>query len=47
MEGLIVAGVFLGLVFITISMGVKLVPQGFKHVVQRLGKYHKTLGRGL
>ncbi len=47
MEGLIVAGVFLGLVFITISMGIKLVPQGFKHVVQRLGKYHKTLGPGL
>ena len=47
MEGLIVAGFFLGLVFITISMGVKLVPQGFKHVVQRLGKYHKTLGPGL
>jgi len=47
MDGLIVAGVFLGLVFLTISMGVKLVPQGFKHVVQRLGKYHKTLGPGL
>jgi regulator of protease activity HflC (stomatin/prohibitin superfamily) len=47
MDGLIVAGVFLGLVFLTISMGVKLVPQGSKSVVQRLGKYHKTLGPGL
>ncbi|MDX2425083.1 MAG: stomatin-like protein [Cycloclasticus sp.] len=47
MDGLIVAGVFLGLVFLTISMGVKLVPQGSKQVVQRLGKYHKTLGPGL
>jgi len=47
MDGLIVAGVFLGLVFITISMGVKLVPQGSKQVVQRLGKFHKTLGPGL
>tara|TARA_R110002074_G_scaffold152936_1_gene307548 strand:+ start:114362 stop:115210 length:849 start_codon:yes stop_codon:yes gene_type:complete len=47
MDGLIVAGVFLGLVFLTISMGVKLVPQGSKQVVQRLGKFHKTLGPGL
>jgi regulator of protease activity HflC (stomatin/prohibitin superfamily) len=28
-------------------MGVKLVPQGSKFVVQRLGKFHKTLGPGL
>ncbi|MEH6502831.1 MAG: SPFH domain-containing protein [Cycloclasticus sp.] len=47
MDGLIVASVFLGLVFLTISMGVKLVPQGSKWVVQRLGKFHKTLGPGL
>lgn len=46
-EALIVAAVFLGLVFLTISMGVKLVPQGSKQVVQRLGKFHKTLGPGL
>lgn len=47
MEGLILAGVFFGLVFLTVAMGVKLVPQGSKFVVQRLGKYHKTLGPGL
>jgi regulator of protease activity HflC (stomatin/prohibitin superfamily) len=35
------------LVIITISMGVRIVPQGFKFVVQRLGKYHSTLGPGL
>ncbi|AFT66184.1 MAG: regulator of protease activity HflC (stomatin/prohibitin superfamily) [Cycloclasticus pugetii] len=47
MEGLIVAAVFFGLVFLTVAMGVKLVPQGSKFVVQRLGKFHKTLGPGL
>jgi len=46
-ETLVVAVVFLGLVFLTISKGVKLVPQGSKQVVQRLGKFHKTLGPGL
>ncbi|NLY40388.1 MAG: paraslipin [Desulfovibrionales bacterium] len=35
------------LVIFTISMGVRLVPQGYKFVVQRLGKYHSTLGPGL
>lgn len=47
MDGLTVAMVFFGLVFVTISMAVKLVPQGAKFVVQRLGKFHKTLGPGL
>jgi len=47
MEGLVLAGVFFGLVFLTVAMGVKLVPQGSKFVVQRLGKFHKTLGPGL
>jgi regulator of protease activity HflC (stomatin/prohibitin superfamily) len=28
-------------------MGVRIVPQGYKHVVQRLGKYHTTLNPGL
>lgn len=46
-EALIVAVVFLGLVFLSIAMGVKLVPQGSKQVIQRLGKFHKTLGPGL
>jgi regulator of protease activity HflC (stomatin/prohibitin superfamily) len=47
MEGMIVVSVFVVLVIITISLGVRIVPQGSKHVVQRLGKYHRTLGPGL
>ncbi|HML96641.1 MAG TPA: SPFH domain-containing protein [Thermodesulfobacteriota bacterium] len=39
--------VFVVLVIITIMAGVRIVPQGFKHIVQRLGKYNKTLGPGL
>jgi regulator of protease activity HflC (stomatin/prohibitin superfamily) len=39
--------VFVVLVFITIFLGVRIVPQGSKHVVQRLGKFHTTLGPGL
>lgn len=35
------------LVIVTIAVGVRIVPQGSKFVVQRLGKYHKTLGPGL
>ena len=45
--GLIVTAIFLVLVAFTISLGVRIVPQGFKFVVQRLGKYHATLGPGL
>jgi regulator of protease activity HflC (stomatin/prohibitin superfamily) len=44
---LIVAGVFVFAVIITIFLGVRIVPQGMKHVVQRLGKYNRTLGPGL
>jgi len=47
MEGMVVVVVFVILVLVTISLGVRIVPQGTKHVVQRLGKYHKTLGPGL
>jgi len=39
--------VFVILVIVTIVFGVRIVPQGSKHVVQRLGKFHKTLGPGL
>jgi regulator of protease activity HflC (stomatin/prohibitin superfamily) len=46
-DGIVLAGVFLVLVVVTVALGVKTVPQGSKHVVQRLGKYHKTLGPGL
>ena len=34
-------------VIITIAKGARLVPQGYKFVVQRLGKYHTTLMPGL
>jgi regulator of protease activity HflC (stomatin/prohibitin superfamily) len=44
---MILVAVFVALVFITIMLGVRIVPQGSKYVVQRLGKYHKTLGPGL
>jgi len=47
MEGLIVVAVVVVLVLITIFIGVRIVPQGSKQVVQRLGKYHRTLGPGL
>ncbi|MCG8534346.1 MAG: SPFH/Band 7/PHB domain protein [Pseudomonadales bacterium] len=35
------------LALVTAAQGVRLVPQGYKWVVQRLGKYHSTLGPGL
>jgi regulator of protease activity HflC (stomatin/prohibitin superfamily) len=47
MPGMVLVVVFVVLVLITIMLGVRIVPQGNKHVVQRLGKYHKTLGPGL
>ncbi len=43
MEGLIVVAVFVVLVMVTISLGVRIVPQGSKQVVQRLGKFHRHL----
>lgn len=42
----VVIAVFI-LVLVTIAQGVRLVPQGYKWVVQRLGKYHTTLNPGL
>ncbi len=47
MPGIIIVSVFVVMVIVTISLGVRIVPQGSKFVVQRLGKYHKTLGPGL
>lgn len=38
---------FLLFVGVTIFKGVRIVPQGYKWIVQRLGKYHTTLGPGL
>jgi len=42
-----VVAVFVILVIVTIALGVRIVPQGSKHIAQRLGKYHATLGPGL
>lgn len=47
MEGLIIALVVLFLIALTAFMGVKIVPQGSKFVIQRLGKFSRTLGPGL
>lgn len=35
------------LVLLTLFKGVKIVPQGYKWIIQRLGKYHQTLEPGL
>ncbi len=45
--GLYVVIALFVLVLVTIAQGVRLVPQGYKWVVQRLGKYHTTLMPGL
>lgn len=45
--GLYISLAILVLVIVTIAKGVRLVPQGHKWVVQRLGKYHATLNPGL
>ena len=45
--GLAVVVALFVLVVITLAKGVRLVPQGYKWVVQRLGKYHSTLNPGL
>lgn len=47
MEGLAVVVALAILVVVTLAKGVRTVPQGYKHIVQRLGKYHVTLNPGL
>ncbi len=47
MEGLVIAAIFAAVVLVTIFLGVRLVPQGSKFVVQRLGKFHMVLSPGL
>lgn len=47
MDAFIVMAALVALIVVTLFLGVRLVPQGSKHVVQRLGKFHKTLGPGL
>lgn len=36
-----------GFVVLTLYKGIRIVPQGYKWIVQRLGKYHTTLQPGL
>ena len=43
----IVMLVIVALVVFTVYKGVRIVPQGYKWIVQRLGKYHQTLEPGL
>jgi len=45
--GLVLAAIFFALVMLTIFLGVRIVPQGNKFVVQRLGKFHAVLNPGL
>lgn len=47
MAGIILVVIFVILVLVTITLGVRLVPQGSKYVIQRLGKFHSTLSPGL
>ena len=47
MEGTFVVVAVLILVIVTLFKGIRLVPQGSKWVVQRLGKFHKSLSPGL
>jgi regulator of protease activity HflC (stomatin/prohibitin superfamily) len=43
----IVLMVLAGFVVLTLYKGIRIVPQGYKWIVQRLGKYHTTLQPGL
>jgi regulator of protease activity HflC (stomatin/prohibitin superfamily) len=47
MDALITAAAIVGVALIVITRGVRIVPQGRKDVVQRLGRYHQTLTPGL
>lgn len=46
-SSLIVLIAIIAAIGITMAKGVRMVPQGFKYVVQRFGKYHQTLQPGL
>jgi regulator of protease activity HflC (stomatin/prohibitin superfamily) len=45
--GLILALAIVAFLLVTVAQGVRQVPQGYKWVVQRLGKYHSSLTPGL
>tara|TARA_B110000305_G_C19347748_1_gene592599 strand:- start:316 stop:1233 length:918 start_codon:yes stop_codon:yes gene_type:complete len=44
---LIISLLIFGLVLLTIYLGVKIVPQSKEYVIERFGKYSRTLGAGL
>ncbi|WP_440893385.1 SPFH domain-containing protein [Aeromonas dhakensis] len=46
-ESLIVLGIFVFLVLLTLSAGIKIVPQGYNWTVERFGRYTRTLSPGL
>jgi len=47
MEQLFIALASVVLVLVMLASGLRIVPQGFKYIVQRLGKYNRTLDPGL
>ncbi|MGE8063869.1 SPFH domain-containing protein [Pseudomonas sp. NPDC089569] len=47
MSGLILTGVIAAFAILTLYQGVRIVPQGEEWIVQRLGRYSKTLKPGL
>jgi regulator of protease activity HflC (stomatin/prohibitin superfamily) len=47
MTGSILTLVFIFFVILTVAKGVRMVPQGFEHTVERFGKYTHTLKPGL
>ncbi|HSB95924.1 MAG TPA: SPFH domain-containing protein, partial [Spongiibacteraceae bacterium] len=47
MNSLVVFVALIIAIGVTLAKGVRMVPQGFKFVVQRFGKYHQTLQPGL
>lgn len=47
MDALIIVIVLAGLAVTTLVKGIRIVPQGSKFIVQRLGKYYATLNPGL
>ncbi|OQX60090.1 MAG: hypothetical protein B5M52_01185 [Helicobacteraceae bacterium 4484_230] len=47
MESLYIIGALALVIVITLYKGIKIVPQGEEWVVERLGKFHKTLRPGL
>ena len=47
MAGLIVLGVLVLLVLVVLGRSVRIIPQARAGIVERLGRYHRTLDAGL